>query len=92
VTDTTNLPDGDYPFIHGSHPLADMVFIEAPRELESFLKAQAEKNGTSIVRDEVVELRCQSDAEPEALFVVFWPYGTERIHVLVPKAVATGRA
>jgi hypothetical protein len=58
-----------------------MVFIEAPRELASFLKAQAE-NGTNIVRDEVVELRWQFDAEPEALFVVFWPHGTERIHVL----------
>lgn len=92
MSKTTELPDGEYPFVHEKHPLADMMFIEAPRELETFLKAQAEKNGTAILRDEVVELPCQSEAEPDTAFVVFWPFGTERIHVLVPKRHALGRA
>lgn len=85
------LPDGRYPFIDESYPLTDMAFIEAPADLEALFKSQAARNGVAILRDEPVELRCQSEAWPDATFLVYWPYGTERIHVLVPKKFAKPR-
>ena len=86
------LPDGLYPFIDERLPLAELVMIEAPRDLEALLKEQAAANGIGIVRDEPVEIRCQSEQYPDATFLVYWPHGTERIHMLVPKKFASGRA
>ncbi len=86
------LPDGHYPFIDERLPLSDMTMVVAPPQLETLFKAQAAKNGVEIVRDEPVELRCQSEEYPDATFLIYWPNGTERIHMLVPTKFAVGRA
>jgi hypothetical protein len=86
------LPEGLYPFIDERFPLADMVMVEAPSDLEAMFKRQAALNGIELIRDEPVELRCQSEDYPDATFLVYWPLGRERIHMLVPKRFATGRA
>jgi len=87
-----HLPDGLYPFIDERLPLSELVMVEAPPDLEAVLKSQAAANGVEIVRDEPVELRCCSAEYPDATFLVYWPHGTERIHMLVPKKFARGRA
>jgi hypothetical protein len=89
---TPTLPDGFYPFIDKRLPLSDLTMIEAPRDLEALLKSQAAANGVEIVRDAAVEIRCRSEAYPDATFLVYWPHGTERIHMLAPKEFASGRA
>jgi hypothetical protein len=86
------LPDGRYPFIDERLPLYDLVMVEAPSDLEALFKSQAIANGIEIIRDEPVELRCHSAEYPDATFLVFWPRGTDRIHMLVPKRLAEGRA
>jgi len=68
-----------------------MTMVEALR-LEALFKSQAAKNGVEIIRDEPVELRCQSEDHPDATFLIYWPTGTERIHMLVPTKFAIGRA
>jgi hypothetical protein len=88
---TVNLPDGDYPFIDRRLPLSEMSMIEVPPDLEALLKDQAEKHGIAIVRNEPVELRCQTDAFGDATFLVWWPEG-QRMHMLAPKGFAVGRA
>ena len=87
-----SLPDGDYPFIDERLPLSQMTMVEAPPDLEALFKAQAEKNGIELLRDQPVELRCQSENYPEATFLIWWPANSDRIHLLVPKKFATGRA
>jgi hypothetical protein len=67
------LPDGHYPFIDERLPLSELVMIEAPSDLEALFKSQAAANGIDIIRDEAVELRCQSEQYPDATFVVYWP-------------------
>ncbi|MDR3425523.1 MAG: hypothetical protein P4M13_10715 [Alphaproteobacteria bacterium] len=86
------LPDGLYPFINERMPLSELMMVEAPPELEALLKSQAAENGVEIIRDTSVEIRCRSDQYPDATFLVYWPYGTDRIHMLVPKKFAVGRA
>ena len=66
--------------------------IEAALELEALFKAQVAANGMDIIRDKPVELSCQSDDQPEAVFLVYWPSGHDRIHMLVPRNFAIGRA
>jgi hypothetical protein len=78
------LPYDHYPFIDEWFPLAEMTVVEAPPQLEALFKSQATKSGIAIVRDEPVELRCQSVEYPDATFLIYWPRGTERIHMLVP--------
>ncbi len=87
-----SLPDGRYPFIDERLPLSDMTMVEAPPQLEALFKSQAAKSGVEIIRDEPVELRCQSEEYPDATFLIYWPTGTERIHMLVPTRFAVGRA
>lgn len=87
-----NLPDGTYPFNDQRLPLDDLVMIEAPEDMETFFHAQAAKNGKSIIRGVPVELRCQSAEFPDATFLVYWPDDDERLHMLVPKQLAKGRA
>jgi hypothetical protein len=89
---TPRLPDGLYPFIDERFPLSDLVMVEAPSDLEALFKSQAVANGVEIVRDEPVELRCSSAEHPDATFLVYWPIGQDRIHMLVPKRFAIGRA
>lgn len=86
------LPDGLYPFIDERLPLAELTMVEAPRDLEALLKSQAAANGVEIIRDQPVEVRCRSEQYPEATFLVWWPRGTDRLHMLVPKRFASGRA
>lgn len=85
-------PDGEYPFIDERLPLSEMAIVEAPADLEALFKEQAARNGVKILRDLAVELRCQSDSFPDATFLIWWPTGSDRIHMLVPKRFASGRA
>ena len=64
------LPDGNYPFIDERLPLSELVMVEAPADLETLFKSQVLANGVEIVRDEPVELRCQSEQYPEATTLV----------------------
>lgn len=89
---TDLLPDGDYPFANTRLPLKAMAMVEAPRSLERLLIDAAAASGITIVRDQPVELTCQSEEYPEATFVVFWPSGHERINILAPMEFVTGRA
>jgi hypothetical protein len=86
------LPDGLYPFIDQRVPLSKLAMVEAPPDLEALFKSQAAANGIEIIRDQPVELRCQSAEYPDATFLIYWPRGTDRIHMLVPKKFASGRA
>jgi hypothetical protein len=62
-----------------------MAMVEAPPKLEALFRAQAAANGIEIIRDRTVELRCQSEEYPDAVFLIYWPSGQDRIHALVPK-------
>jgi hypothetical protein len=86
------LPDGLYPFIDQRLPLAELVMVEAPPHLEALFKSEAAANGIEIIREQPVELRCKSEEFPEAIFLIYWPLGHERIHMLVPKKFAQARA
>jgi hypothetical protein len=91
IADTPQLPDGLYPFIDECLPLSELVMVEAPPQLEVLFKAQAAATGIEIIRDEPVELRCTSAEYPDATFLVYWPRGQERIHMLAPKRFSKGR-
>jgi hypothetical protein len=84
------LPDGLYPFIDKRLPLGYLTMVEAPPALEALFKSQAAANGVDIIRDEPVELRCCSKEYPDA--TIYWPYGTDRIHMLVPREFASRQA
>jgi hypothetical protein len=86
------LADGFYPFIDQWLPLSEMTMVEAPPKLEGLFKSQAVASGIEIRRDEPVELHCQSEEYPDATFLVYWPLGSDRIHMLVPTKFAAGRA
>jgi hypothetical protein len=86
------LPDGSYPFIDERLPLSEMTMVEAPPELEKLFASQAAANGVEILRDAPVELRCRSEEHPDATFLIYWPHGSDHIHMLVPTKFAIGRA
>jgi hypothetical protein len=86
------LPDGLYPFIDQRIPLAELTMVEAPPQLEALFKSQAAANGVAIIHDQPIELRCRSEEYPDATFLIYWPLGNDRIHMLVPKGFAKGRA
>jgi hypothetical protein len=88
---TPTLPPGKYPFVDEEFDLADMAFIEAPPDLDALFKAQRDAGGNGLVRDLPVILRCVSDSY-EATFMVFWPRGSDRIHMLAPKKFSVGWA
>ncbi len=88
----SELAPGDYPFAGELHPLESMAFAEAPPELEAFLKQAAGVAGMVITRDQPVELVCRSPDLADQRFMVWWPSGHERLHVLTPKALIRGRA
>ena len=92
VAVVAKLADGFYPFIDQRLPLSEMTMVEAPAELELLFKSQAASNGIEILRDTPVELRCRSDEYPDATFLVYWPLGIDRIHMLVPTKFAVGKA
>jgi hypothetical protein len=86
------LPDGSYRFADGEHPLEAMAFAEVPAELEAFLKQAAGVAGVVIIRDQPVELVCRSPDLADQKFMVSWPSGHERLHVLTTKTLIRGRA
>jgi len=86
------LPDGLYPFANTAMPLSEMAMMEAPAELEALLRAAADRAGVAIIRDRPVELHFSSEDFPDATFMVFWPSGEERLHILAPKGSVVGRA
>jgi len=86
------LPDGNYPFIDREYSLADMIMAEAPPELEQLIRQQAEATGLEIIRDVPVELSCVTGADVIARFLVWWPQGSERLHILTPARLVRGRA
>lgn len=85
------LPPGRYPFAEDEYDLSELAFIEAPVDLDAFFKAQRDTDGQPLARDVPVVLRCQSDSY-EAVFMVWWPHGSERIYMLAPKNHVVGRA
>lgn len=86
------LPEGTYPYNDRVLPLAELVFVEAPPELQALLVGQAKANGTDIIRDVPVEIRCMHEGHVEATFVVWWPHGHAEMHVLMPREYVRGRA
>src|SRR5271166_4629737 len=86
------LPEGLYPFIDERLPLSQMTMVEAPARLEALFKEEAAKSGVEIIRDEPVEIRCRSDEFSDATFLIYWPTGTDKVHMLVPTKLALGRA
>jgi hypothetical protein len=89
---SAELPDGDYPFIDQRIPLADMAMIEVPAEMESLLRASADKQGLAIVRGSPVELTCEMPGQGQATFLIYWPYEQDRMHMLAPKEFAARRS
>lgn len=85
------LPDGLYPYNDRLLPLAELGFTESPPELEALLRQQAAANGVELVRDLPVELKCTFRGEIEATFVIWWPHGEDRIHLLMPLEYVRGR-
>lgn len=86
------LPDGLYPFATDEYPLAAMAMAEAPAELEALLKAAASNTGIEIIRGRPVELVCQTPDRLNPKFMVWWPFGSDRLHILTPKELIQGRA
>jgi hypothetical protein len=86
------LPDGVYSFATDEYPLAAMAMAEAPAELEALLKAAARNTGIEIIRDRPVELVCKTPDGLNPKFMVWWPHGSERLHILTPKELIRGRA
>jgi hypothetical protein len=86
------LPDGVYPFAMDEYPLAAMAMAEAPTELEALLKATAQETGIEIIRDFPVELICRTPDGLDPRFMVWWPLGSDRLHILTPKELIRGRA
>ena len=58
-----------------SHDACWSPWREAPSELVSLLRNQAERNGIEIVRDEEVVLDCVMPEGDVVTFLVFWPGG-----------------
>nr|WP_237681314.1 hypothetical protein [Agrobacterium tumefaciens] len=85
------LREGNYPFIDQLYPLAELAMIEVPAALKNLLIIQAEKNGTSIIRDAPTELRGVSEQYGEATFLIYWPHGHD-MHMLAPVQFRTGNA
>lgn len=88
----SKLPPGDYPFWEGTIPLSEMTMVEAPRELEELLKKQAADTGVELIRDTPVELTCALPDGNNPKFLIYWPSGQDRIHLLVPNEQVKGRA
>lgn len=86
------LPNGLYPFAADEYPLGEMAMAEAPEDLEALLRKVSEANRTAIARDLPVELTCAMPDGVNLRFMVWWPSGNERLHILTPKALIQGRA
>lgn len=93
MTDKLILEDGEYPFIKEWFPLSDLAWIEVPNNLEALFRDQAKANNIELIRGRPVELRCMlSPQETEAVFMIYWAYSDERLHMLAPKSLQKGKA
>lgn len=92
MPETFQLPDGLYPFIDQHFPLSELAMIKAPTELETLFREQSARQGIELVRDVPVELRCRTDAFGDAVFLIWWPYGEDHIHMLAPARFRQGSA
>jgi hypothetical protein len=92
MDDELQLVDGEYPFIAERLPLSDLAWIEVPASLEALLRDQAHANGVQLIRGRPIELRCQTAEYGDAVFMIFWPYDLDRLHMLAPKKFQLGRA
>lgn len=88
----SKLPPGDYPFWDGEVPLSEMTMVEAPLELEELLKKQAKESRVELTRDAPFELTCAMPSGDNPKFLIYWPTGQDRIHLLVPNKHVKGRA
>ncbi len=86
------LAPGSYPFATQRYDLGDLAMVEAPPALEALFRQEAAANGVELLRDQPVELKCRLEDETIATFLVWYPTGQDRIHMLVPKEHVTGRA
>lgn len=92
MVEEPKLESGEYPFIADRYPLHDLVWIEVPTSLEALLRDQARANDVQLVRGVPVELRCMTPQYGDAVFVIFWDLGDQRLHMLAPKVFQTGKA
>lgn len=92
MVDEPGLREGKYPFHSERLPLSDLAWIEVPASLESLLRDQARHNGVELVRGQPVEIRCVTPQYGDAVFMIFWPNGDDRLHMLAPKAFQKGKA
>lgn len=92
ASNQSSLPDGLYPFAADEYPLGEMAMAEAPEDLEALLRKVSATNMTAIARDIPVELACAMPDGVKLRFMVWWPSGNERLHILTPKALIQGRA
>jgi hypothetical protein len=88
---SSQLPDGLYPFVDRRLPLSELVMVEAPADLEKLFFETASANNLQLVRGEPVEITCSSKSHPDAVFLIFWPENSEKIHMLVPIEHVRGR-
>jgi hypothetical protein len=84
------LPDGLYPFLDELLPLSELMIVEASPKVDAILKAQAAAAGIGVPRGCPLEVRFSFAAYPEAAFLVYWPEGDFRAHVLVSRDLVPG--
>jgi hypothetical protein len=87
-----DLPDGDYPFAETRYPLLKMQMVEVPEAMQTLFESSAISSGIIIIRDQLVELRCRMPDIDDAVFAIWWPSGSAKMHMLVPKSKVSGRA
>lgn len=85
------LPSGDYPFGLDVYPLAELVMHEHPAAIARLIISQADLNGQSIARDDVVELNLKGGEMEGHRYIVYWS-ADDVLHMLVPRRSVVGRA
>ena len=66
------LPDGLYPFIDQRLPLAELTMVEAPPQLARGPYRSQAAWQVQIIRDQPVELHCESEEFSNATFLIYW--------------------
>jgi len=87
-----DLPDGDYPFFDERYALKEMVWTDAPAELESLFTTQAKANGIDLVAGVPVELNCRMPDFRDGSFLIYIPLGSGLMQLLVPRKRLKGFA
>ncbi len=86
------LPDGVYPFMDQRLPLAQLTMVEVSPDLESIFRSQAASRNVELVRDKPIELHCVLDNLPDPVYLLYWPTGFEKIHILMPKNLVSAKS